>query len=115
MAKIERFEVSNQGGVARAFGLRDQIRRGAVSIMSNIAEGFERGGDKGFIQRLSTTKGSAGEVRSRLSPARDLGYLHEEQFQQRLAESTRISRLLAGFMDSLRNSDLKGPQFRDRP
>ena len=91
MAKIERFEkmdvwqqartiaknvyvASRQGEFARDFGLRDQIQRAAVSIMSNIAEGFERGTNKEFIQFLFIAKGSAGEVRSQLYVAFDLGY-----------------------------------------
>ena len=131
MAKIERFEditswqkareltnhlyeFSNTGAFSRDFGLRDQIRRASVSIMSNIAEGFERGGDKEFIQFLSIAKGSAGEVRSQLYVAKDQGYLTEEQFRLCHAASNEISRLLAGFMDYLRNSELKGSKLRDR-
>ena len=60
------YELTSEGKFARDFGLKDQIRRAAVSVMSNIAEGFERGGDKEFIQFLSLAKGSAGEIRSQL-------------------------------------------------
>ena len=60
------YKVTSQGTFARDFGLRDQIRKASVSIMSNIAEGFERSGTKEFIQFLATAKGSAGEVRAQL-------------------------------------------------
>ena len=60
------YKVTSAGAFARDYGLRDQIRRAAVSSMSNIAEGFERDGNKEFIQFLSVAKGSTGEVRSQL-------------------------------------------------
>src|ERR1041385_6990093 len=92
MNKIERFEdiiawqkarvltkevyaMAGSGDFKRDFGLRDQIQRAAVSTMSNIAKGFERGGDKEFIQFLSHSKGSCGEVRSDLYVALDQGYI----------------------------------------
>ena len=56
------YKITSQGTFARDFGLRDQIRKASVSIMSNIAEGFERSGTGEFIQFLATAKGSAGEV-----------------------------------------------------
>jgi len=99
MATIERFEdikawqearaltkqiylLTNSGDIARDFGLRDQLRRSAVSILSNIAEGFERGGDKEFIQFLYIAKGSCGEMRAQLCVAHDVGYLPEQDWQQ---------------------------------
>ncbi|PWT92841.1 MAG: four helix bundle protein [Blastocatellia bacterium] len=65
------YEVSRSGDFAKEFGLRDQMRRAAVSILSNIAEGFERGGDKEFLQFLAVAKGSAGELRAQLYVALD--------------------------------------------
>jgi four helix bundle protein len=62
----EIYAVSNEGPFARDFGLLDQTRRAAVSVMSNIAEGFERGGDVEFRRFLSIAKGSAGEVKAQL-------------------------------------------------
>ena len=129
MAKIERFEdilswqkareltreiyaLSKQGEFARDFALKDQLRRAAVSFMSNIAEGFERGGDQEFIQFLAIAKGSAGEIRSQLHIAFDQGYLTEPQFQDALTKFSEIGRLLAGFMDYLRQSELKGVKYR---
>ncbi len=60
------YDASDKGAFARDFGLRDQIRRACVSILSNIAEGFERSGTGEFVQFLSSAKGSAGEVRAQL-------------------------------------------------
>ena len=119
MAKIERFEdieawkrarvltrriyqKTNAGEFARDFGLRDQIRRASVSIMSNIAEGFERGGgDKEFARYLSIAKGSAGEVRSQLYVALDVEYLTQSEFDEFTQLATEISRLLSAFMQYL--------------
>jgi four helix bundle protein len=69
----EIYAATSQGEFAHDFALRDQIRRASVSIMSNIAEGFERGGNKEFRQFLFMAKGSAGEVRSQLYIALDIG------------------------------------------
>ena len=76
------YEASSRGDFSRDFGLRDQIRRAAISIMSNIAEGFERGGDKEFRQFLSLAKGSAGELKSQLYVAADVGLLSQDQFKE---------------------------------
>lgn len=69
------YSISNDGRFAKDYGLRDQIRRAAVSIMSNIAEGYERGGNKEFIQFMSISKASCGEVRSQLYVAMDQNYV----------------------------------------
>src|SRR6266702_128916 len=74
------YQVTAAGEFARDFGLRDQIRRAAVSVMSNIAEGFERGGNREFRQFLAQAKGSVGEVRSQLYAALDTGLLSDSQF-----------------------------------
>ena len=130
MAKIERFEdliswqkarelnhliykVSRNGAFAKDFGLRDQIRRASVSVMSNIAEGFERSGDKEFIQFLSNAKGSCGEVRCQLYAAFDEEYLNKAEFNELYERSTEISRLISGFMAYLRRSELRGSKFKE--
>src|SRR5438445_8247510 len=76
------YQVTAKGDFARDFGLRDQIRRASVSAMSNIAEGFERDGNKEFIQFLSNAKGSTSEVRSQLYVALDAGFIDEKKFQE---------------------------------
>jgi four helix bundle protein len=73
----EIYQETSRAPLSRDFGFRDQIRRAAVSGMSNIAEGFERGGNKEFHQFLSMAKGSVGEVRSQLYVALDVGYLEK--------------------------------------
>ena len=129
MAKIERFEdidawkkareltkiiyeVTSQGKLAIDFSLRDQLRRAAVSIMANIAEGFEREGNKEFRQFLATAKGSAGEVKALLYVALDAGLTSTEQFQRISALADEASRLLAGFLRYLKASDHKCSKFK---
>src|SRR5215204_3249757 len=76
----EVYRVTGNGEFSRDFGLTNQIRKASVSVMSNIAEGFERDGNKEFRNFLSIGKGSAGEVRSQLYVALDQGYLTREDF-----------------------------------
>lgn len=99
------YAASNRGDFARDFGLRDQIRRAAVSVMSNIAEGFERRGDVEFKRFLSIAKGSAGEVRSQLYVALDAGFLAPEEFEDLRAKAAQLGNLIGGFLRYLnRNS-----------
>ena len=83
-----------------------------MSILSNIAEGFERGGDKEFLQFLAVAKGSAGELRAQLSVALDQQYLSQQQFAALSQEATEISQLISGFMRYLKQSDLRGSKLR---
>ena len=106
------YEHSRSGSFAKDFGLCDQIRRAAVSIMSNIAEGFERGGDKEFLQFLAIARGSCGEVRSQLYVAADQGYLDASEIERLLSAATDVSQLIAGLMRSLRRSALKGSKYQ---
>jgi four helix bundle protein len=88
------YEVTRYGAFAKDFGLSGQIQRAAVSIMSNLAEGFERGGRGEFHQFLSTAKASCAELRSQLYVAVDVGYLDSEKFGSLLVQAT-VQRLLA--------------------
>lgn len=106
------YAMSNDGQFARDFGLRDQIRRASVSIMSNIAEGFGRGGNKEFMQFLSTAKGSASEVQAQLYVALDAGYIDQEQFQKLYSETEATARMIAGLLRYLQNSDFKGAKYK---
>lgn len=129
MARIEKFEdieawqkarvlcreiykVTQQGAFARDYGLCSQIQRAAVSILSNIAEGFERGGNKEFLNFLSVEKGSVGEVRAQLYVALDADYLDEAEFTRLNTLCVEISRLIGGFMRYLSNSDYKGSKYK---
>ena len=106
------YMISNQGAFSKDFGLRDQMRRASVSIMSNIAEGFERGGTGEFMQFLSTAKGSAGEIRAQLYVAVDQSYIDNHTFEELLVLTQRISRMISGLMSYLRTSDMKGPKYK---
>jgi four helix bundle protein len=77
----EIYGVSNRGPFSKDFGLRDQLRRASISILSNIAEGFERSGNKEFAHFLFMAKGSAGELRAQLYVALDLAYISANDFQ----------------------------------
>ena len=80
----------------RDFSFANQIRRASVSVVTNIAEGFERGGRKEFHQFLSVAKGSAAEVRTLIRVAADLGYLTSEESAGALRQSEEVGRLLGG-------------------
>jgi four helix bundle protein len=108
------YEIAAQGAFARDFGLKDQIRKASVSIMSNIAEGFERNGTKEFLQFLATAKGSAGEVRAQLYVSLDQGYLSESLFDELSRRIVTISRMLSGLMGYLNRTNLKGTKFKAR-
>ena len=118
MAKIEKFEdliawqkareltraiydATRQGAFAKDYGLSGQIRRAAVSIMSNIAEGFERGGRGEFHQFLSTAKASCAEVRSQLYVALDVGYLDKSEFDQVMQQAEEVGLIVGGLRASV--------------
>ncbi len=132
MAKIEKFEdilawqkareltqlvyrASRRGEFAKDFALRDQIRRAVISITSNIAEGFERGGTKEFVQFLGHAKGSCGEVRSQLYIALDEAYFSQPDWEELHNRCLEISRLLDGFAKYLRQTEIKGRKFQIVP
>ena len=100
------------GEFAKDFGLRDQIQRALVSIMGNVAEGFDRGGDREFTRFLSISKGSCGEVKSHLYVALDQQYIVPEQFNRLYNGADEVGRLLAGFMAYMKQSDLRGNKFK---
>jgi four helix bundle protein len=95
------YEAARQGVFARDCALSGQARRAAVSIMWNIAEGFERGGRGEFHQFLSTAKASCAEVRSLLYTALDAGYLDEASFQRLMLQAKEVSRIVGGLRASV--------------
>ena len=106
------YEATAEGSFTRDFGLKDQIRRASISILSNIAEGFERGGDKEFLQFLAVSKGSCGEVRAQLYIAVDQGYLSQDSFERLFNSANEIGRLISGLMKYLNESELRGSKYR---
>lgn len=85
------------------YDFKNQIQRASVSIMNNIAEGFERMGDKEFKYFLFLSKGSSGEIRSMLYLAKDLNYIDENKFNQLYELTKLISGSLANFIKTLNN------------
>ena len=88
------YEITNEGDFARDYGLRDQIRRASVSVMSNIAEGFERFNKKEFHYFLNVGKSSCGEVRSQLYICFDVGYISNEKFVELKNDCIELSKIL---------------------
>ena len=95
------YSITEEGKFAKDFGLKDQIRRACVSIMSNIAEGFESKTQPAFIRYLGIAKASAGEVRAQLYVANDVKYLSDEQFAQLFDIAEKSSRQLSRFISYL--------------
>lgn len=95
------------------FKQRQQIEGSAGSIMDNIAEGFERGGNKKFVNFLTYAKGSCGETRSQLYRLLDHAYIGEAQFSPIKKELIAISNLFGGFIKYLKSFELKGWKFKD--
>lgn len=106
---IQRFKDLN---IAADYGFCDQIQRASVSIMSNIAEGFERGTKQEFLNYLYIAKGSAGEVRAQLYVALDTGYLNEEKFKDLKFKAEECSKLISNFTKSLKISEFRGLQYK---
>ena len=98
------YRITSQGNFSKDFGLKDQIRRAAVSIMSNIAEGYEREGPNEFHRFLTIAKASCAEVRSQLYVAFDVGYLEKQMFDDLMQKADEVARILGGLRKSV---DLK--------
>jgi four helix bundle protein len=97
----EIYKITREGIFAKDFGLSGQIQRAAVSIMSNVAEGFERGSRGEFHQFLSVAKASCAEVRSQLYVAFDVGYLDRTKFDDLLSQAEELARIIGGLRASV--------------
>src|SRR5919205_410000 len=95
------YKATSEGNFARDFGLRDQIRRAAVSIMSNIAEGFERGRAAEFHQVLSVARASCAELRSQLYVALDAQYVNQEVFYELMRIAIEVGHIIGGLRASV--------------
>ena len=131
MATIERFEqiiswqearilnkqvgdLIDGGRLKKNFRLINQIEGSAGSIMDNIAEGFERGGNKEFIQFLYVAKGSCGEFRSQLYRALDRDYIAQKEFDSLSIHAMKISSLIQKLVKYLETSPIKGTKYKNR-
>lgn len=108
------FEVSSQGKFATDYKHRDQINNAAGSIMDNIAEGFERASRDEFVNFLSYSKGSAGEVRSQTHRAFDKKYFSAEVYKELILMAENTSGKIANLIGYLNKSAIKGTKFKDR-
>ncbi len=129
MATVERFEdllmfkkareltkdVYRSLASCRDAGFRDQIQRASVSIVSNIAEGFESGTRQEFLNYLYIAKASAGEVRAQIYVGHDIGYFNIEMFKHLKALAEECSRLVASFAKKLKAGGKLGTQFKHMP
>ena len=96
--------LTKEGDLSKDFGLRDQLRRASVSIPTNIAEGFERYSRKEYVNFLNIAKGSAGEVRSLLRVALEIGYLNRSKYEELYHVAMDLSRMLSSQIQSLNKS-----------
>ncbi len=128
MAKIERFEdldlwkdavkmgvsiykITEEGKMARDFSARDQLRRAAISVSNNIAEGFEYNNNKAFVRFLMYAKGSAGELRSQLFVLKEAGIIEENKFHPLWENALKLSRSIEGFRKYLRQFEKQKPNL----
>ena len=105
------YKVTDEGKFAKDYGLKNQVRRAAVSSMSNVAEGFERGGLAEFHRFLSISKGSCAELRTQLYIALDVGYLDAKTFAPLMAQAIEVGQIIGGLraaVDRRRRKEMAG-------
>jgi four helix bundle protein len=105
------FEITSTEPFHSDFKFRDQIRASSGSIMDNIAEGFERDGNKEFIQFLSVAKGSCGETRSQSYRAFDYQYINQDILDELILQTTQLSKKTSSFITYLKKSEFKGSKY----
>ena len=105
--------VTNKDGFKSDFRFVQQIRAAAGSIMDNIAEGFERTGNREFLNFLYIAKGSCGEVRSQLIRANDVGFLTPEEHEELYSECRKLSASIMNFIKEIKTSNLTGAKFKE--
>ncbi|MDP3025534.1 MAG: four helix bundle protein [candidate division Zixibacteria bacterium] len=107
------YDLTKKQGFCKDFSLVDQIRRATISVMSNIAEGYERGSNTEFIQFLYIAKASCGEVRTQLLIALDQGYINKEELEKAKELALKVSGMLSNFISYLKRSKLKGDKYKE--
>jgi four helix bundle protein len=108
---IEIYKLTNEPLFSKDFGLKDQIRRAAVSVPSNIAEGFGRGGTNEFINFLSIAKGSLYEVKTQLIIAQELNLVDIQNKDKLILHIEELTGLIAGLIKYLKNTEIKGSKY----
>lgn len=106
------YPITQRGEFKNDFRFVQQIRAAAGSIMDNIAEGFERTGNKEFLNFLYIAKGSCGEVRSQLIRANDVGYLTQEEYEELYTECRKLSAAIMNFIKEIKASDITGAKYK---
>ena len=107
------YSLTKKQNFRRDFSLVDQIRRATITVMSNIAEGYERGSNTEFIQFLYIAKASCGEVRTQLLIALDQGYINKEELEKAKELALKVSGMLSNFISYLKRSKLKGDKYKE--
>ena len=106
------YRITNYELFSKDYKLRDQIRGSSGSVMDNIAEGYERNGNKEFIQFLYIAKGSCGETRSQLYRALDAKYIHQNEFETLRTKAENLSKSIMSFIQYLKKNEITGIKFR---
>ncbi len=106
------YDITRDGEFKSDYRFVQQIRASTGSIMDNIAEGFERSGNKEFVNFLFIAKGSCGEVRSQLIRANDVGYLTPELYDELYAECRKLSAGIMNFIKEIKGSDMVGAKYK---
>jgi len=110
----EIYEIIENSNLKNNYRLANQIDGSSGSIMDNIAEGFERGGNKEFIQFLYISKASCGETRAQLYRVLDRNFISNDKFEILKEKTIELSKKIGGFISYLENSDFKGPKYKNR-
>ncbi|MBI4931650.1 MAG: four helix bundle protein [Bacteroidetes bacterium] len=110
----EVYQLSRVGDFTKDFELRGQARASSGSMMDNIAEGFDRGSKNEFVQFLTIGKGSAGELKSQLYRSLDNQYISQIEFENLYNKTDKYSKMVAGLISYLNQSNIKGQKFKDR-
>ncbi|MBQ3711381.1 MAG: four helix bundle protein [Bacteroidales bacterium] len=106
------YPVTNREGFKSDYRFVQQIRAAAGSIMDNIAEWFERTGNKEFLNFLYIAKGSCGEVRSQLIRANDIGYLTPEEYEELYSDCRKLSASIMNFIKEIKTSEITGAKYK---
>ena len=106
------FVLTNQERFSKEFALKDQIKRSAISVMSNIAEGFGRGGNKEFVQFLYIASGSLSELKTQLYISFDFNLLSEEDLNKFLADTFKLENMIKALIRKMKESEYTGTKYK---